>query len=431
MSKKIWIWNHYASDMYRNKGGRHYWFAKKLIEKNYDVTIFCSNTFHNSDDIIPIDSGDLYKTDISDKIKFVFIKTSSFDGNGFDRIKNMVDFFKNIKKIATKFINNNEKPNYILASSVHPLTMLAGVQIGKKYDIPCISEVRDLWPEAIFQFGYLKETNPLGRLLITGEKYIYEKADALIFTKPGDKDYILENKWDVEQGGKIDLEKVFYINNGIDLQSYNLQKKNITINDNDLTDRKFNIIYTGTIKPVNNIDLILDTAKRLKNYEDVNFLIYGSGSEENRIKKRITKEEITNVKLKGRVHKKYIPYILSNSSINLLNYSQKQYNWKRGNSSNKMFEYLASGKPILSTVKMGYSIIEKYDCGIELDNPSPVELAEAVLYIRGMSEESYQNKSNNALKASKEFDFEVLTEKLLEVIDYVEFKDKSQGREEI
>ena len=46
--------NHYASNMYRDKAGRHYWFAEKLKERNYDVTVFCANTLLNSDE--PIDT---------------------------------------------------------------------------------------------------------------------------------------------------------------------------------------------------------------------------------------------------------------------------------------------------------------------------------------------------------------------------------------
>ena len=76
------------------------------------------------------------------------------------------------------------------------------------------------------------------------------------------------------------------------------------------------------------------------------------------LEKRIAEEGLTNIKMKGFVNKQFIPYILSKSSVNILNYSNTQYNWSRGNSSNKLFEYMASGKPIISTVKMGYSIIE-------------------------------------------------------------------------
>jgi len=44
--KRIWLINHYATNMYFNKGGRHYWFAKNLLENGYVPTVFCANTRH-------------------------------------------------------------------------------------------------------------------------------------------------------------------------------------------------------------------------------------------------------------------------------------------------------------------------------------------------------------------------------------------------
>ena len=32
--------NHYATNSYFNKGGRHYWFAENLIKSGYQPTIF-------------------------------------------------------------------------------------------------------------------------------------------------------------------------------------------------------------------------------------------------------------------------------------------------------------------------------------------------------------------------------------------------------
>ncbi len=123
--------------------------------------------------------------------------------------------------------------------------------------------------------------------------------------------------------------------------------------------------------------------------------------------------------MKGFVNKCFIPYILSKSSVNILNYSNTQYNWSRGNSSNKLFEYMASGKPIISTVKMGYSIIEKYNCGIELEDSTPQNLVEAILKVKSMSKEEYQKIGNNAKKGALDFDFNVLTDRLINVIKIV------------
>src|SRR5690625_6806467 len=103
--------------------------------------------------------------------------------------------------------------------------------------------------------------------------------------------------------------------------------------------------------------------------------------------------------MKGFVDKQFIPNILSKSSVNILNYSQTKYNWSRGNSSNKLFEYMASGKPIISTVKMGYSIIDKYRCGFELENSTPEELAATILKIKNISKEKRSEEHTSELQS--------------------------------
>ena len=78
---------------------------------------------------------------------------------------------------------------------------------------------------------------------------------------------------------------------------------------------------------------------------------------------------------------------------------------------------MASGKPIISTVKMGYSIIKKYECGIELNSDTPVDLASAVIKMHNMNEEKLEKIGINARIASEDFDFDILTGKLLKVIE--------------
>lgn len=419
MKKKIWLWNHYATDMYKNQGGRHYWFAENLIDEGYDTTVFCANTYHNKAEFIHT-GNEKFTTDKINNIPFVFVKTTIALGNGLDRVKNMGLFYWNLFSVAKQYAEKNGKPDVIVASSVHPLTMVAGIQIAKKMNIPCICEVRDLWPEAIFSFNKAKENSLLGKILVAGEHWIYKKADALVFTKEGDTDYIKEKKWDTLQGGNINLDKAYYINNGVDLEAFNKTIKEKIIDDEDLESGKFNVTYVGAIRPVNNVGNILDAAHLLKDDEDIQFLIYGDGNEKEMLEKRVENKGLDNVKIKGFVNKQFIPYILSKSSVNLLNYSQTQYNWARGNSSNKLFEYMASGKPIISTVKMGYSIIEKYKCGIELDNSNSQELAQAIIDIKNMPEYEYKLLGTNAKMGANDFDFKVLTRKLIEVIDSVD-----------
>ena len=168
--------------MYRDKAGRHYWFGEELIKRGYNVTIFCANTFLNGD-IAKVFKGKYAVDNKYENLPFVFVKTNEYKKNGIDRIFNWFNFYRHLFTAAKKYAKQNGKPDVIIASSVHPLTMVAGIKIAKRFNIPCICEIRDLWPEAIFQFGKAKEKSLVGRILIKGEHWIYKKADALIFTK--------------------------------------------------------------------------------------------------------------------------------------------------------------------------------------------------------------------------------------------------------
>lgn len=423
--KKIWIINHYASSMFDDRAGRHYWFAKKLKEKGYEVAIFCATTSHFRNTNIDT-KGDVFVAKYAGEIPFIFIKTCPYKSNGAKRILNMCIFYKNIFSTYKKYAENFGKPDIILASSPHPLTMVAGIKIARKLKIPCICEVRDLWPEAIFSFWKNKKRSIIGKLLVAGEHWIYRSADALIFTKEGDIDYLKENRWTTAQGGDIDLNKCYYINNGVDLETFEKQVSTERIPEYNIveteTEHKFRVVYTGALRPVNNVANLLHAASILKKkggYEDIQFLIYGDGLQFSQLKQQKEREGLDNVTLKGFVERKYIPYILRNASITILNYGQNQYNWSRGNSSNKLFEYMASGKPVISTIKCRYSIIEKYKCGIELAEDTPECLAKEIIAIYDMDKNCRNLMGSNARKAVENFDFNLLTDKLIQIFKQV------------
>lgn len=418
--KKIWIWNHDATRMFADRAGRHYWFAAKLKERGYAPVVFCANINHFTGETRLLE--DVYEIAEVDEIPFIFVKTSPYQGNGLDRIKNWFSFYCNLFRIYKKVMEKVGKPELILASSVHPLTMVAGVQIAKRMKVPCICEVRDLWPEAIFNVGQVKENSLIGKILKAGEYWIYRNAHAMIFTKEGDTDYLREQGWLVEQGGKVDINKCHYINNGIDYKRYREQIREEVLVDADLEGSKFHVVYTGTLRKVNNIENIINAAIILKEHQDIDFLIFGEGVLREEMEKIVRENNLTNVRFKGYVNRQYIPYVLSKSSVNLLNYAQDLYNWKRGNSSNKMFEYLASGKPIISTVKMGYDILERYQCGVTLEECTAECLAEKILQVKDLPEEEYNKMGMRAQEAAQEFDFEKLTDKLEVVISSVSGK---------
>lgn len=418
--KKIWILNHYATNMYFNQGGRHYWFADNLINRGYEPTIFCANIRHNSQDIVDISEGK-FVTKKSNGIPFTFVKTAPYRKNGYDRIKNMLSFYKNLFPVAKEYAKQCGKPDVILASSVHPLTLVAGIKIARKFGIPCICEVRDLWPESIVAYGLLKRDSAIAKLLYKGEKWIYKKADSVIMTWEGGKDYIIDQGWDKQ----IDLNKVNHISNGVVIDTFDKNSSKYKITDSDLDDKNYkNVVYAGSIRKVNNIGMLLDTATIIQNQgiKDIRFLIYGSGDECEALKRRCKEENINNVIFKGRVEKKYVPSILKKAYVNILHNSSTSLD-KYGQSQNKFFEYLAAGKCIVQTYSTGYSICDKYKCGISSSVQNPEEISRAIMEACS-DEEKNSMMGKNAREAAYQFDFNILTDKLINIIESVDEREE-------
>lgn len=416
VKKSVWIINHYAGTMYLDKGGRHYWFAKYLVRMGYEPLIICSNTLHEKPEtVVPDDK--LWCDRFAEEIRtpFVFIAGKVYQGNGIGRVRNILEFYRNVLKSCRQIADKYGKPDVVLASSIHPLAPAAGIRIARRFGAKCICEYRDLWPDELICMGAMSENGIPARLLRGIEHRTYKKADALVFTMEGGPQYIRDRGWDTESGGDVDLSKAYYINNGVDLEAFAENAKTHTLNDPDLSDeRTFKIIYTGMIRRANGIDRILDVAKRLKDDPRIRFLLYGPGSEAELLEKRIREEDISNVVYKGNVNKQYIPFVLSKGDLNVLNYMNGDL-FRYGCSNNKLFEYMASGKPILCTIKMKYSIIEKYGCGAEIDAS---DCDEAVKVIQAFSQhpDLAKNYAENAVKAVEDFDFKKLSETLDRII---------------
>lgn len=418
MKKNIWIMNHYATSMFLEQAGRHYWFSKNLLEQGYKPTIFCASTVHNSD--YQFDTG-LKKssTRYLHRIPFVFVKAPIYRGNGKKRIWNILAYTRNMSAVAQKHAEQNGKPDIILASSVHPLTLIAGLNLAKKFGIPCICEVRDLWPESLIAYGSLKKNSLFSSGLYMGEKWIYQKADKLIFTMEGGKDYIRDRGWHTGGRTAINLTKIHHINNGIDIEAFDQNKENNVFSDEDLeNENMFKVVYAGSIRKVNNVGKLVEIAQLFADngVNDISFLIFGTGPDKEKLEKYCAEQQLTNVKFKGRVDRNKIPYILSNSDLNFIHFQQNSVK-KYGASLNKMFEYFASGKPTLSDCEFGYDLINKYNAGMVLDSADVKVLSEGIMAFKKMPAEKYAVYAANARAAAVDYDFKKLTLDLIDIIE--------------
>lgn len=412
MRKRIWIINHYATRMFFEQGGRHLWMAEELKKQGYEPIILCADRVHNGKETVPVKEG--YVVRQYHGIPFLFFKTRPYEGNGGSRIANMWDFYHGLMKNYYAITRKIWKPDVILASSVHPLALVAGIRIGKKLGIPCISEVRDLWPESLVAYGSIKKNNPLTAMLYEGEKWIYKKSAAVIMTFEGGWQYILDKGWEKE----IPLKKIHHINNGLELREFERNMTEQIWPGTREDDGYYRVTYAGSVRRVNHIGLLLDAAKWIEaqGVTDIRFLIYGDGEEREALEKRVQEEQITNVVFKGKIEKKFIPYILRQSHINLLHEQATGLN-RYGKSQNKLFEYLAAGRYIIQTCKTEYNLLEREACGLVIEEQTPEAIANAVLKVYNMPVEEYQGACDRARRLAEKYDYSILTAQLIQLLE--------------
>jgi len=408
----IWLINHYAVPPKYYPLARQTYFAKYLMAMGHTVTIFAASSVHNST-LNLITDGRKWREETVDGVHYVYIKCCDYQGSGLKRIYNICEFAWKLPGVCKHF----EKPDAIVATSMPPTSCAMGVHLGRKWGCKTVAEIADLWPESIVAFGIAGPHNPAVTALRRLEKWIYKKADAVVFTMEGAYDYIVEQGWEKE----IPRSKVHHINNGVDLAQFDYNRDHFQLDDPDLNDpATFKAIYTGSIRPANNPELLIDCAKHLLQYPDIRLLVYGGGENLDELRQTCETQGLTNCIFKGSVPKKNIPYILSKGDLNLLNYDLKSIGvFKYGSSQNKLFDYMASGRPILSNVSIAYSLIQKYHCGQDDTLPDAKAYANAVLKFYHMDAAARRTMGANARRAAEDYDFKLLTDKLIAVIESI------------
>lgn len=216
----IWLINHYAVPPKYYPLARQTCFAKELMKMGHQVTIFAASTVHNSDQNL-ITDGAAYRQETVDGVNYVYIKCIGYQGNGLKRVYNMCEFAWKLPGVCKHF----PKPDAIVATSMPPTSCAVGVHLAKKYGCRGVAEIADLWPESIVAYGIAGPKNPAVVVLRWLEKWIYKKADAVIFTMEEAYRYIEEQGWQ----NQIPRSKVFYVNNGVDLPAFEYNREHFRV----------------------------------------------------------------------------------------------------------------------------------------------------------------------------------------------------------
>jgi len=406
----ILLINHYAGSPEMGMEYRPYYLALQWIKAGHDVTIIASTESHIRKKN-PVTQHD-FQEEVIDGIRYVWVQTPKYDGNGKKRAWNMLRFTMKLWFNALR-ISQTYNPDVVIASSTYTTDNYAALKIAKISKAQYYYEVHDLWPLSPMELGGMSPSHPFIRLMQAGENYAYKYCDKVISMLPHTQEHMKVHG--------LDLTKWFYVPNGICLQEWSSaasipEDLNKEIQEKKSQGKKL-IAYAGTLGLANALDTLIEAAKLVQN-KDAYFMIFGIGPEEESLRALIEKEGLQNIKLMGSVPKSAIPTLLSEMDILYIGL-QRQSLFRFGISPNKLIDYMMSSKPIIQSIDAGNDMVSEANCGISVEPENAKVVADAVDQLLQKDNAELQKMGENGHRfVMQHHTYEKLAERFLEIMGF-------------
>lgn len=232
-------------------------------------------------------------------------------------------------KACCKLIES-EKIDAIITTSPPHSTQLVGLKLKKKYGLPWMADLRDPWTD-IYYYDKLFLTGFSRSRDAAMERKVLTHSDAVVVVSDDIRRSLLT------KAAGLDASKFHVVPNGFDQSDFDQVKA-------EPKEKEFVISYTGTLTNDYRLEGFLDAIASLKNSgEPVRLHITGSMPEP--IRQKI--EAALPGKVRFRHHVSHHEAIAQMKAADVLLLVIPDAKGNKGILTGKLFEYLASMRPIL------------------------------------------------------------------------------------
>ena len=256
-----------------------------------------------------------------------------------------------------------------------PLTVgIAAIFIKFFRRTPIVYDIQDMWPDTLKATGMLNN-NKILNVIGSVCKLVYRSVDHIVVLCPGFKKMLIERT--------VSEHKISIIYNWCDEQGLT-QAQPAKVEYQQLMQNRFNIVFAGNMGKAQALDTILDVAKKIQNIQDLQFVFVGGGTETERLKQRLTTENISNTVFIPRMPMAEVGGILKLSNL-LLVHLKKDPLFEITVPS-KTQAYMAMGKPVLMAVAGDAAdLIQRAECGCVATSEDVESIQQAILRIYHLS----------------------------------------------
>ncbi len=275
----------------------------------------------------------------------------------------------------------------------------------KKADIIYSRDELPLWFLSFFKKNLVLEIHVAKKNFIS--RRVFKKVFKIISITQGLKNFYVGNF-------KMDEAKIVVAPDGVDLEKFDLSFSKKEIREKlDLPLDKKIVLYTGHLYFWKGIDTLIEAGKLL-NKEVLVYLVGGTEKDINEYRQKIDNE---NVILKGAVLHEEIPYWQKSADVLVLPNTAKEDISKYYTSPMKLFEYMASGNPIVASNLPSIREILNKNNSVLVEPDNSKKLAEGINKI--LEDFNFAEKiSKQARKDVENYTWEKRVKSILDFIKY-------------
>lgn len=348
--------------------------------------------------------------EIVDGIRYVWLKTPEYVGNGLGRVKNILSFLCGLYFDIDSIVGEHV-PDVVITSSTYPLDNCPGYRIAKKYKAKLIFEAHDLWPLSPMELGNMSKYHPFIMAMQFGEDYAYRHADKVVSILPCTKPHMCSH-------GLLP-EKFVHIPNGINVSEWQ-RSEALPREHSDMFAKlrdagKFIIGYTGGITAFDALEYLLSATKMIDD-SNLSIVIVGKGAGKPALENYVSVNHLDNVIFLPPVDKRCVPAVLSQMDGVFIGW-HKHSLYRFGISPNKIYDYMMAGKPIIHSVEAANDLVAEANCGISVPAEDPVSIADAIRKLISISVSERDRLGKNGKDfVIKNHDYKILAKKFIDAI---------------
>lgn len=242
--------------------------------------------------------------------------------------------------------------------------------LEKLKSAPFVYNVQDLYPDVPIRAGQLRNRYAIAALR-SMENFMYRKAAHVTVITRSMRENLLAKR--------VPDKKVSVIANFVDTDFIRpLPRENAFSREHGLSG-KFVVSYAGSLGYVYDLDALLDAAVLLRNQRDILFLIVGNGVAKGDLQRRAERLDLANVRFMPFQPRECLPWLRASSDVQVSLYKNGAAN---DSFSSKIYEIMASGRPLLAAAEEGSEIdhaVESAGCGMCIRPGNSERMAESVL----------------------------------------------------